>query len=100
MDSLNPRGSPAITNLAMAWLKQLLDDGFKESEWKVVRHEAPRQTNGWDCGVHTITNAMCISLGVNAIDAYSAEDMPLQRLRIASMLLNQGFSGAFDLREF
>jgi hypothetical protein len=100
MDSLNPRGSTAITSLAMAWLKQLLDDDFKEAEWKVVRHEAPRQTNGWDCGVHTITNAICISLGVNAIDAYSAEDMPLQRLRIASMLLNQGFSGAFDLREF
>ena len=100
MDSLNPRGSQANTNLALAWMKEVLQEKYVADEWKVVRHEAPRQTNGWDCGVHTITNAMCISLGLSPIDSYAAEDMPLQRLRIASILLNGGFSGDFDLKVF
>lgn len=100
MDSLNPRGNQANTTLALNWMKEVLQEKFVADEWKVVRHEAPRQTNGWDCGVHTITNAMCVSLGLNPIDTYTAEDMPVQRLRIASVLLNGGFTGDFDLQQF
>ena len=100
MDSLNARGSTANTSLALAWMKEVLQEKFIDSEWKVVRHEAPRQTNGWDCGVHTITNAMCVSLGLSPIDCYSAADMPLQRLRIACVLLNGGFKGDFDLQVY
>ncbi|VUC34530.1 unnamed protein product [Clonostachys rosea] len=100
MDSMKPVGSALNTNLALAWIKDVLEDVFVAEEWTVVKHEAPRQTNGWDCGVHTITNAMCVALGLNPIDSYSAEDMPLQRLRIASVLLNRGFSGDFDLGVF
>ncbi|CAH0017551.1 unnamed protein product [Clonostachys rhizophaga] len=100
MDSMKPVGSPLNTNLALAWVKDVLEDAFVAEEWTVVKHEAPRQTNGWDCGVHTITNAMCVALGLNPIDSYSTEDMPLQRLRIASVLLNRGFSGDFDLGVF
>ncbi|KFH44213.1 Ubiquitin-like-specific protease-like protein [Hapsidospora chrysogenum ATCC 11550] len=100
MDSLNPRGNTANTNLGLAWMKEVLQEKFVADEWKVVRHEAPRQTNGWDCGVHTITNAMCIALGLSPIDCYSAEDMPLQRLRIAAVLLNGGFQGEFDLQVY
>ncbi|KEY64429.1 hypothetical protein S7711_05248 [Stachybotrys chartarum IBT 7711] len=97
MDSLNRRGSRACTNLAMAWVRAFLGDEFVEEDWRVVIHEAPEQINGHDCGVHAITNGMCVALGLNPIDSYTAEDMPLQRLRIASMLLNNGFSGDFDL---
>lgn len=100
MDSLNPRGNAANTSLALAWMKEVLQEKFIDSEWKIVRHEAPRQTNGWDCGVHTITNAMCVSLGLSPIDCYSAADMPLQRLRIACILLNGGFTGDFDLQVY
>ncbi|KAF7562592.1 hypothetical protein G7046_g1542 [Stylonectria norvegica] len=98
MDSMNPRGSAAYTDLALAWMKDVLEDTFVPTEWRVVRHEAPMQTNGYDCGVHTITNAMCVSLGLNPIDSYVPEQMPEQRVRIACMLLNRGFSGDFDLR--
>lgn len=76
------------------------DDGEKEPGWRVIRHDAPVQRNGWDCGVFTVTNAMCVSLGLNPVDAYVEEDMPVQRIRIASMLLNGGFSGDFDLRVY
>ncbi|KPM34055.1 hypothetical protein AK830_g12516 [Neonectria ditissima] len=100
MDSLNPRGNTANTNLALAWMKDVLEENFLETEWKVMRHEAPRQTNGYDCGVHTITNAMCIALGLSPIDSYAATDMPEQRIRLASMLLNGGFKGEFDLRVY
>ncbi|KAK1998879.1 Ulp1 protease family protein [Colletotrichum falcatum] len=97
MDSLNPRGSTVHTNRALAWIEAFLGSDYKASEWRTVSHEAPPQSNGYDCGVFTITNGMCLALGLNAIDTYSGEDLPLQRLRIAGMLLNKGFSGEFDL---
>ncbi|OHW92100.1 ulp1 protease family protein [Colletotrichum incanum] len=97
MDSLNQRGSAAHTNRALAWVEAFLGNDYKASEWRTVCHEAPLQMNGYDCGVFTITNAICLALGLNAIDTYSGEDLPLQRLRIAGMLLNKGFSGEFDL---
>lgn len=100
MDSLNPRGSPVVTQTALSWLEEFLGEKFDANEWKVVVHDAPRQTNGWDCGVHTITNAMCVSLGISPIDCYSSTDLPLQRLRIACVLLNQGFNDDFDLSVF
>lgn len=100
MDSLNPRGSAANVNLALAWIKDVLEEKFQADEWSIIQHEAPRQTNGHDCGVHTITNAMCVALGLSPIDCYTADDMPLQRIRIASMLLNGGFKGDFDLRVY
>ncbi|KAK2612854.1 hypothetical protein QQS21_001134 [Conoideocrella luteorostrata] len=100
IDSLNPRGSQQYIRLGLAWLKDILEEQFLDVDWKVVRHEAPMQTNGYDCGVHTITNGMCIALGLNPIDSYTSEDMPHQRLRLASMLLNGGFKGDFDLRVY
>ncbi|KAL0940828.1 ulp1 protease family protein [Colletotrichum truncatum] len=99
MDSLNPRGSPIHTKRALEWIKALLGDDFRESEWRTVRHDAPVQDNGYDCGVFTITNGICLALGLNAIDAYSNDELPLQRLRIAAMLLNKGFKGDFDLSD-
>ncbi|TWU75602.1 hypothetical protein ED733_006729 [Metarhizium rileyi] len=100
MDSLNPRGSQSYIHLGLAWLKDILEETFVEEDWKVAQHEAPIQTNGYDCGVHTITNGMCVALGLNPIDSYTAEDMPQQRLRLAGMLLNGGFKGDFDLRVY
>ncbi|KAL4732517.1 hypothetical protein ACLX1H_001533 [Fusarium chlamydosporum] len=100
MDSINAGGNSAYVNRAMAWIKDVLEEKFIQDEWKVVLHEAPLQNNGHDCGVHTITNAMCISLGLSPIDSYTATDMPAQRIRIACMLLNGGFTGDFDLRVY
>lgn len=100
MDSLNPRGNASYANLGLAWMKDVLEEKFQEAEWRVMRHEAPMQTNGYDCGVHTITNGMCLALGLSPIDSYVAEDMPEQRIRLACMLLNGGFKGEFDLRVY
>jgi hypothetical protein len=100
MDSIHAGGNSAYVNRAMAWVKDVLEEKFVEDEWKITLHEAPLQNNGHDCGVHTITNAMCISLGLSPIDSYTATDMPTQRIRIACMLLNGGFTGDFDLRVY
>ncbi|KZZ94880.1 sentrin/SUMO-specific protease [Moelleriella libera RCEF 2490] len=100
MDSLNPRGSQRYINIGMAWLKEMLEEQYQEAEWHIVQHDAPLQTNGYDCGVHTITNGMCIALGLNPVDCYSSDDMPHQRLRLACMLLNGGFKGEFDLHVY
>lgn len=104
MDSMRPdrpvTDFKRFTNLTLNWLRDILGPKFEEDRWKVVRHDAPRQSNGWDCGVFTITNAMCIALGLNPIDSYQEDDMPAQRIRIACMLLNNGFSGDFDLMAY
>ncbi|CAM1509224.1 Fc.00g029630.m01.CDS01 [Cosmosporella sp. VM-42] len=100
MDSMNPRGSTAYTNLALSWVKDVLDEKYNANEWQLMRYDAPLQRNGYDCGVFTITNAICIALGLSPVDSYTAADMRQQRIRIASMLLNGGFKGEFDLRVF
>ncbi|CAK7197761.1 hypothetical protein SEUCBS139899_000409 [Sporothrix eucalyptigena] len=97
MDSLGNRGAgrAAVTNIVMRWVKDLLKDSFSD-KWRVQHYDSPRQTNGWDCGVHTITNALFLSLGLDP-SFYGAVEMPLQRDRIAATLINGGFSGELDL---
>jgi hypothetical protein len=97
MDSLDPRGGAHKIAIVVTWLKALLKGDYNAEEWRMVRFEAPLQTNYYDCGVHTITNGICVALGVSPIEAYSSSDMPLQRQRIAAMLLNGGFHDDFDL---
>lgn len=97
MNSMSPTGSPRHIEKARQWVEATLKEKYVAEEWTVANHDAPLQTNGYDCGVHTITNGMCIALGLNPIDAYASHEMPLQRLRIAAMLLNGGFEGDFDL---
>lgn len=97
MDSISPAGNSKYTERGLDWMRDVLEDKFVADEWKIVRHTAPRQTNGYDCGVHTVTNAMCVALGLSPIDSYSSAEMPLQRLRLASVLINGGFNKEFDL---
>ncbi|KXX75502.1 Ubiquitin-like-specific protease 1 [Madurella mycetomatis] len=78
----------------------ILEEQFVEAEWQAVDYEAPRQTNGWDCGVFTITNAMCVALGLDPKQSYSERQLTLQRKRVAAVLLNEGFKGEFSLDGF
>ena len=100
-DSLHGSSVAAIRN-AKAWIKMELGDAWNENEWEVVedpalagRGKGPRQTNGSDCGVFTITTAKMISLGVDPM-AITAGDMPLQRRRLVLELVNGGFHGDFE----
>src|SRR6266699_5045137 len=97
MDSLgvNGMGRTPITDIMYKWVQGILKERWDEG-WKVVNYPSPRQTNGWDCGVHTVTNAMFLALGLDP-SYYKSPEMPLQRDRLAATLLNGGFSGDFDL---
>lgn len=81
---------------AHKWLELFLANKFVASEWRTQEFGAPRQTNAWDCGMFVITNAMCLALGLSPM-CYNEDNMPIQRQRIAAMLLNGGFHGEFDL---
>ena len=100
-DSLHGSSGAAIRN-AKAWIKMELGEAWNEREWEVVedpalrgRGKGPRQANGSDCGVFTITTAKMISLGVDPM-AITAGDMPLQRKRVVVELANGGFFGEFE----
>ena len=93
-DSFHGDATEVLSN-AKKWLKQELGDAFKESEWKSAGKAGPRQTNGSDCGVFTVTTAKMIMLGVDPM-AYSAADIPMQRRRMVAELLNRGFTGDFE----
>ena len=100
-DSLHGSSAAAIRN-AKAWIKMELGEAWDEHEWEVVedpalagRGKGPRQSNGSDCGVFTITTAKMISLGVDPM-AITASDMPLQRKRVVVELVNGGFHGDFE----
>jgi hypothetical protein len=95
IDSYGDRG---VTHLRHTkdWLKLFLSDKYGGDDWKIEEFDAPPQTNAWDCGMFVITNAMCLALGLAPM-CYDEGKMPLQRQRIAAMLLNGGFHGDFDL---
>ncbi|KAL7787082.1 hypothetical protein V8C37DRAFT_269966 [Trichoderma ceciliae] len=95
LDSFNRRS--LHPDLALAWMSDYLGDLFTAQQWEVMIVKTPQQTNGYDCGVHVITNGVCLALGLDPISSYRVEEMPLQRLRIAGMLLHGGFNGDFDL---
>ncbi|KAI0843727.1 cysteine proteinase [Hypoxylon sp. FL0890] len=95
VDSFQTVGLNHIQN-AHQWLEAYLGKNYIAEEWKTERYKVPRQTNGYDCGMFVITNSIYLSLGIDP-SGYSQGDMPLQRLRIAAMLMNGGFTGDFDL---
>lgn len=100
VDSLNPRGSKSVTDLALSWMKDALDDKFVAAEWSTMAYDHPAQTNGYDCGVHTICNAICVAVGVDPFKAYKSVEMPALRLQMSAVLVNGGFTGELDLLGF
>jgi hypothetical protein len=94
------RGDESVKNKLLELVRFILEDQFVEADWRAVDYEGPRQTNGWDCGVFTITNAMCMALGLNPKFTYTERELTLQRRRLAAMLLNEGFKGDFSLDGF
>ena len=104
-DSLHGRITHQIAKVK-AWLKDELKENYINEEWQVLqdprdprRGKGPRQSNGSDCGVFTVTTAKMITLGVDPM-AVTAADMPTQRMRIIAELMNGGFHGEFapDIR--
>ncbi|KAL8334892.1 hypothetical protein RB598_009220 [Gaeumannomyces tritici] len=100
MDSLGQQGagSPRIAATLLKWVETFLGPQYIEANWKIRNYESPRQTNSHDCGVHTITNGFCVALDIDP-SQYQARDMPQQRLRLAGVLLNGGFTGDFDISD-
>ncbi|KAK0626288.1 hypothetical protein B0T14DRAFT_509628 [Immersiella caudata] len=94
---LGGRGHAKVKAIIRDWVKTVLEEQFVESDWTPVDFDAPRQTNGWDCGVFAITNGICLALGINPMDAYAANQLTLQRQRLAAVLINGGFTGEFSL---
>ncbi|KAI9828083.1 MAG: hypothetical protein M1832_003610 [Thelocarpon impressellum] len=90
-DSLGGSSRSFVDNITK-WLKNELGDRFVPEEWRVLATQSPRQTNGVDCGVFTVTTAKMILLGINPV-AYSQDDIPQQRRRMVAELLNGGFIG-------
>lgn len=88
----NPGRVAKIHEFVAAFLGQQ----YKPEEWKNVSFDIPLQTNGYDCGMFVITNSILLALGLDP-SGYQQSDLPLQRRRIAAMILNGGFHGDFDL---
>ncbi|KAI1745222.1 hypothetical protein F4680DRAFT_465285 [Xylaria scruposa] len=95
LDSFHHRNEAQLRH-AYQWLQLFLGDKFVPKDWETKEFSSPQQTNAWDCGMFVITNAMCLALGISPM-CYDEDKMPIQRQRIAAMLLNGGFSGEFDL---
>ncbi|KAL2149519.1 hypothetical protein VTH82DRAFT_8170 [Thermothelomyces myriococcoides] len=90
-------GDEKVKAKLLELVRFILEEKFVESEWRAVDYEAPLQTNGWDCGVFTITNALCMAIGLNPKVSYTERELTLQRRRLAAVLLNEGFKGEFTL---
>ena len=95
VDSFHGNGRRHLET-ALTFIQAFLGPRFVEEEWQAVTYDVPRQTNGYDCGVFVITNSIHLALGLDP-STYSQDQMPLMRRRMAAMLLNGGFRGAFGL---
>lgn len=96
LDSLSNSADRALVAKVVDWIQGVLGDDYIEDEWKAETLTSPRQSNFDDCGVHTITNGICLGLGITP-SSYSATMMPRQRLHLAAVLLNGGFDQEFTL---
>lgn len=97
LDSLSGTGNESLMDKALKWVSMVMEETFVRSEWAFKTIASPRQHNFDDCGVHTVTNGICIALGIDPDSSYEATEMEHQRLRIAGVLLNNGFTGYFSL---
>lgn len=95
-DSLHmPGQAEKVIDLMKVWLQGELGDLYKPAEWTVREEDGPHQGNFSDCGVHTVTTAKMIALGIDPMAA-PAGVMATQRRRIVAELLNSGFHGEFE----
>lgn len=97
LDSLNPAGQQDLKHKALAMVRQFLGSTFIENEWALMSIATPQQNNADDCGMHTITNGMCLGLGIDPMSAYNSSMIAMQRQRVAAVLLNEGFKDVFTL---
>ncbi|KAI9836425.1 MAG: hypothetical protein M1819_001456 [Sarea resinae] len=95
-DSLYELNHEVHVKRVKKWIKAELGRDYVDDEWKFVPNRSPKQSNGSDCGVFTVTTAKLIMMGINPL-AYSHEDIPTQRRRIVAELLNGGFNGDFSI---
>lgn len=100
LDSMRPTGSQDLKNKALAFIREFLGSAFVENEWSIMSMATPQQNNADDCGMHTITNGICLGLGIDPMSAYNNGMIALQRQRVAAILLNEGFKGDFTLDGF
>ncbi|KAI1851644.1 hypothetical protein JX266_003106 [Neoarthrinium moseri] len=80
------------------WMADFLGKNYHREEWKRVSFTVTTQTNGYDCGVWTITNSILLAMGIDPSDCTESQ-MRMQRRRIAGAILNGGFHGSFDLSD-
>lgn len=97
VDSFHQDNAFRITKIH-EFIAAFLGQNYKVEEWKNISFEVPLQTNGYDCGMFVITNSILLALGLDP-SGYKQKDMPLQRQRIAAMILNGGFHGDFNLAD-
>lgn len=94
-DSFHGDGK-VIIDKTKEYLRSEVGPAFKPSEWKVhTSAPSPTQYNGKDCGVFLATTAKMIALGYDPAKAYTANDIAVQRRRMAAELINGGFVGDF-----
>ena len=92
-DSFHGDGK-VIIDKTKEYLRSEVGPAFKASEWKVhTSAPSPTQYNGRDCGVFLATTAKMIALGYDPAKAYTANDIAVQRRRMAAELINGGFVG-------
>jgi len=96
MDSFGGAGRPIISKVR-EWLQMELGSLYKAADWNdCLIGESPDQTNGFDCGAFVCFNGLSRVRGVEPRDAYSQEDLTEGRVQIASVLMNNGFTGDFE----
>ncbi|KAI9696341.1 MAG: hypothetical protein M1820_008183 [Bogoriella megaspora] len=103
LDSMSGKRAPSarVVGLARDWLKMELGEGgeggYREEDWVVVEKASAQQTNGSDCGVFTVWNALAALKGADS-SVVVPEDMAHKGRRyMAAAMIDDGLFTGFGL---
>ncbi|KAF1817425.1 cysteine proteinase, partial [Eremomyces bilateralis CBS 781.70] len=97
-DSMHGKRADVIEALHDILECQLYDDIYEQRvQWRVSYGPTNSQTNGNDCGVFSIWNAIATVTGRSTIEEVTAAGMPNARYWLKAVLCNGGFTGEFAL---
>ncbi|KAJ2901271.1 hypothetical protein MKZ38_002021 [Zalerion maritima] len=95
LDSLRGGSSPDMIDSMRKIVHGALQDEYVASDWDIGTVRCSRQTNGYDCGMFTIANSICVSTG--ALPECDGRRIRNWRYTVSEVLLKRTFNGISSL---
>ena len=99
-NSYGTSGNNLATNKLLPFLLYMGSFGSPQfrSEWNIVHQDTVQQSNGWDCGPHTVANCLSLVYAWDRVQHFPHPSMTDFRLRVAVLAASQVTDGYWQGR--